>query len=92
MFENKPIYKYEKNKGPSKEEINQLYNKLLGKECEQKLLEKILKNGYSLERVRRHVVNSNEYREKKNTIFNFEKWVEFGLRYTYLLKDKTCLN
>ena len=84
----KENYTYEINEGPTKEQVDHLYEEMLGRNCDKKLLEKILKNGYSLQRIRKHILNSNEYREKKNSIFNFSKWVEFGTRYNYLLKPK----
>lgn len=69
-------------------EINQLYNKLLGRDCEDEILKKLIRNKFSLDRIERSVLHSDEYKERRNVIFNFDKWVEFGERYTYILKDK----
>ena len=71
-----------------KQEINNLYIKLTGRECKDKLLEKLTTNRYSIERIQKSIINSEEYRERKNLIFSFDRWIEFGERYTYLLKDK----
>jgi len=68
--------------------INDLYITLIGKKCEDKLLKKLVKNRFSIQRIERNIRESNEYRERKSVIFNFDKWVEFGETYSYWLKDK----
>jgi hypothetical protein len=72
----------------SAEEINDLYNKLLGRDYDPDKVQKLIRNKFSLSRIEKSILHSNEYKERRNVIFNFDKWVEFGERYTYILKDK----
>lgn len=72
----------------SAEEINDLYNKLLGRDYDSSKVQKLIRNKFSLSRIEKSILHSNEYKERRNVIFNFDKWVEFGERYTYVLKDK----
>ena len=67
-------------------DLNKLYNTILDRDCKKEELDYFMRFKFSLERIEKSLINSNEALKIKNTIFNMNTWVKFCEDHTYFLK------
>ncbi len=66
--------------------LKNLYKTILDREIKNEEMEYYMKNLYTIERIEKSLLKSNEANEVRNKIFNFDTWVKFCEEHSYFTR------
>lgn len=73
-------------------DLKKLYNIILNRNCTDEELDYYMKNKYSLKRIEKSLINSDEGRKVKDKIFGMDNWIKFCEDHTYFLRTMEFIN
>ena len=76
------------NRELREKQIKNLFLSLTGEVCEDKILERLIRNRFSIEKIKASLLKLDKYTLNRNIITNFDSWIEFGKKYTHVLRDR----